>query len=214
MKKEKKKYDITHENSVKIKLLNDKYFEYYQDIEKSLLKKSKNIVKTNILLSDILDEMIVHQNKTNDPFQLIGKNKQLFIDKIEKKIKYKERLEKIKNIDIQNYGISGLWITMCGYIVLLFVKELISKNYLIHYYIDLLVAVVALCITVHNLLNEIKTINRYNLTMKPIAIEIAGFIISLFLAIIMYASPFDITFAILVVAFITNKKIFEKEIGK
>lgn len=214
MKKKKKKYDMTYENSEKIKSLNDKYFEYYQDIEKSLFKKSKNIVKTNILLGDILDAMIDHQNKINDPFQLIGQNKQLFIDRIDRKIKYKERLDTMKNADIQSYGFSGLWITMCGYIVLLFVKELISNHYLIHYYVDLLVAVVALCITVHNLLNQIRTIKRYHISMKPIIVELVGFIVSLVLAIFMYASPFDITFAILVIAFLTNKKIFEKEMKK
>lgn len=214
MKKEKKKYDITYENSEKIKSLNDKYFEYYQDLEKYLFKKSKDIVKTNILLSDILDEMIAHQNVKNDPFQLIGKNKQLFIDRIDKKIKYKERIQAVKKTDIQNYGISGLWLTMCGYIVLLFVKELLSGNYLIHYYVDLLVAVIALCIAGHNFLNELNTVKRYQLTMKPIIIEIAGFVVSLVMAIMMYASPFDITFAILVIALITNKKIFEKEMGK
>lgn len=214
MKNNKKKYDITYENSEKIKLLNDQYFEYYQDIEKSLFKKSKNIIKTNILLGDILDEMIAHQEKKNDPFQLIGKNKQLFVDRIDKKIKYKDRLDTMKKADIQNYGISGLWLTMCGYIVLLFVKELISEHYLINYYIDLLVAVVALCIAAHNFSNQIKTIQRYQLPMKPIIIEITGFVVSLFIAIFMYASPFDITFAILVIALITNKKIFEKEMGK
>lgn len=214
MKNNKKKYDITYENSEKIKLLNDQYFEYYQDIEKSLFKKSKNIIKTNILLGDILDEMIDHQEKKNDPFQLIGKNKQLFVDRIDKKIKYKDRLDTMKKADIQNYGISGLWLTMCGYIVLLFVKELISEHYLINYYIDLLVAVVALCIAAHNFSNQIKTIQRYQLPMKPIIIEITGFVVSLFIAIFMYASPFDITFAILVIALITNKKIFEKEMGK
>lgn len=214
MKNNKKKYDITYENSEKIKLLNDQYFEYYQDIEKSLFKKSKNIIKTNILLGDILDEMIAHQEKKNDPFQLIGKNKQLFVDRIDKKIKYKDRLDTMKKADIQNYGISGLWLTMCGYIVLLFVKELISEHYLINYYIDLLVAVVALCIAAHNFSNQIKTIQRYQLPMKPIIIEITGFVVSLFIAIFMYASPFDITFAILVIALITNKRIFEKEMGK
>lgn len=214
MKNNKKKYDITYENSEKIKLLNDQYFEYYQDIEKSLFKKSKNIIKTNILLGDILDEMIAHQEKKNDPFQLIGKNKQLFVDRIDKKIKYKDRLDTMKKADIQNYGISGLWLTMCGYIVLLFVKELISEHYLINYYIDLLVAVVALCIAAHNFSNQIKTIQRYQLPMKSIIIEITGFVVSLFIAIFMYASPFDITFAILVIALITNKKIFEKEMGK
>lgn len=214
MRNEKKKYDITFENLEKIKLLNDEYYVYFEDIQKSLFKKSKSSVKTNILLGDILDEMIDHQNRMNKPEQLIGKNKQLFVDRIDKKIKYNERIDTIKKLDIQNYGISGLWLTMCGYIVLLFVRELISEHYLINYYIDLLVAVVALCIAAHNFSNQIKTLQRYQLPMKPIIIEIVGFVVSLFIAILMYASPFDITFAILVIALITNKKIFEKEMKK
>ena len=89
MKKEQKTYDITYDNKEKIKRLNADYFSYFQDIEKSLLKKSKNIVKTNILMSDILDEMIKHQETIHDPTLLLGKNKQTFIDKIDRKIKYK-----------------------------------------------------------------------------------------------------------------------------
>lgn len=214
MKDKKKTYDIIDENKDKIKLLNDQYLEYYQDIEKALFKKSKNILKTNILIGDLLDEMLVHQEKKNDPDQLFGNNKQLIINKIEKKINYKERIETIRKADKQSYAISGLWLTMCGYIVLLFIKELLSGNYLIHFYVDSLVAVFALFITIHNFNTEVKIIKKHQLKNKSIQIEIAGFIVSLFITVLMYNSPFDITFAILVIALLTNKKIFEKEMEK
>ena len=48
-----KKYDIYFENSVKVKSLNDDYFKCYQEIEKTLFKKQKNVLKTNILISEI-----------------------------------------------------------------------------------------------------------------------------------------------------------------
>lgn len=214
MKDKKKTYDIIDENKDKIKLLNDQYLEYYQDIEKALFKKSKNILKTNILIGDLLDEMLVHQEKKNDPDQLFGNNKQLIINRIEKKINYKERIETIRKADKQSYAISGLWLTMCGYIVLLFIKELLSGNYLIHFYVDSLVAVFALFITIHNFNTEVKIIKKHQLKNKSIQIEIAGFIVSLFITVLMYNSPFDITFAILVIALLTNKKIFEKEMEK
>lgn len=200
MKDKKKTYDIIDENKDKIKLLNDQYLEYYQDIEKALFKKSKNILKTNILIGDLLDEMLVHQEKKNDPDQLFGNNKQLIINRIEKKINYKERIETIRKADKQSYAISGLWLTMCGYIVLLFIKELLSGNYLIHFYVDSLVAVFALFITIHNFNTEVKIIKKHQLKNKSIQIEIAGFIVSLFITVLMYNSPFDITFAILVIA--------------
>lgn len=213
MKNKTKKYDLTDENLTKIKFLNEQYLEYYRDIEKALFKKSKNLLKTNILIGDILDEMISHQEKKNDPYQLIGANKSLFISKTDKKINYKERMETVRKMDIQNYGISGLWLTMCGYIVLLFIKELLAGHYLIHFYIDSLVAVFALFVALHNFKNEVKIIKKHQLVMKPIHIEIVGFAVSLIVAVFMYRSPFDITFAILVIALLTNKKMFEKDIN-
>lgn len=214
MKSQKKTYDLTYENIEKIKQLNDQYLSYYQNIEKSLFKKSKDSVKTNILISDLLDEMLKHQNDVNDPAKLFGQKTQLFVDRIDKRIHYKERIEAMKNNDKQHYMMAGLWITMCGYIVLLFVKEMLSHHYLIHFYIDSLVAVIALFVTINNIKNEIKLIKRYQLSFKPIVVEIVGFVVALLIAIFMYQSPFDITFVILVVALFTNKKIFEKEMDK
>lgn len=214
MKSQKKTYDLTYENIEKIKQLNDQYLSYYQNIEKSLFKKSKNSVKTNILISDLLNEMLKHQNEFDDATKLFGQKTQSFVDRIDKKIYYKERIEVMKNHDKQHYMMAGLWITMCGYIVLLFVKEMLLQHYLVHFYIDSLVAVVALFITINNIKNEIKLIKRYQLSLKPIVVEIVGFVVALMIAIFMYQSPFDITFVILVVALFTNKKIFEKEIDK
>ena len=41
-----KKYDLYFENSVKVKSLNDDYFKCYQEIEKCLFKKRKDVLKT------------------------------------------------------------------------------------------------------------------------------------------------------------------------
>ena len=40
-----KKYDLYFENSVKVKSLNDDYFKSYQEIEKALFKKQKDVLK-------------------------------------------------------------------------------------------------------------------------------------------------------------------------
>ena len=43
-----KKYDLYFENSVKVKSLNDDYFKCYQEIEKCLFKKRKDVLKNLI----------------------------------------------------------------------------------------------------------------------------------------------------------------------
>ena len=191
-----KKYDIYFENSVKVKSLNDDYFKCYQEIEKTLFKKQKNVLKTNILISEILDCMLICQEKGQTVKQMIGQSSQSFVDQINRKINYKEKINQLKQKDLNKYEMSGILLTMCIYIVLLFVKELIGNHYLINYYIDLLVAVIMLCISIKQLLNQRKLIKRYQVSIQPFVLEISSIVISLLISIVFYNSPFDITFVI------------------
>ena len=208
-----KKYDIYFENSVKVKSLNDDYFKCYQEIEKTLFKKQKNVLKTNILISEILDCMLICQEKGQTVKQMIGQSSQSFVDQINRKINYKEKINQLKQKDLNKYEMSGILLTMCIYIVLLFVKELIGNHYLINYYIDLLVAVIMLCISIKQLLNQRKLIKRYQVSIQPFVLEISSIVISLLISIVFYNSPFDITLVILVIAFFTSKKMYSKSLS-
>ena len=208
-----KKYDLYFENSVKVKSLNDDYFKCYQEIEKALFKKQKNTLKTNVLLAEIIEQMISIQEKGKTVQQLVGQNTQSFVDQINKKLNYKEKINQLKQRDFNKYEMSGILLTMCIYIVLLFVKELVGNHYLINYYIDLLVAVIMLCISVKQLLNQRNLIKRYQVSIQPFIVEIISIIISLLIAILFYNSPFDITFVILVIAFFTSKKMYSKSLN-
>ena len=208
-----KKYDIYFENSVKVKSLNDDYFKCYQEIEKTLFKKQKNVLKTNILISEILDCMLICQEKGQTVKQMIGQSSQSFVDQINRKINYKEKINQLKQKDLNKYEMSGILLTMCIYIVLLFVKELIGNHYLINYYIDLFVAVIMLCISIKQLLNQRKLIKRYQVSIQPFVLEISSIVISLLISIVFYNSPFDITFVILVIAFFTSKKMYSKSLS-
>lgn len=208
-----KKYDIYFENSVKVKSLNDDYFKCYQEIEKTLFKKQKNVLKTNILISEILDCMLICQEKGQTVKQMIGQSSQSFVDQINRKINYKEKINQLKQKGLNKYEMSGILLTMCIYIVLLFVKELIGNHYLINYYIDLLVAVIMLCISIKQLLNQRKLIKRYQVSIQPFVLEISSIVISLLISIVFYNSPFDITFVILVIAFFTSKKMYSKSLS-
>ncbi|MBS7125013.1 MAG: hypothetical protein KH086_11655 [Coprobacillus sp.] len=208
-----KKYDLYFENSVKVKSLNDDYFKSYQEIEKALFKKQKDVLKTNVLLSEILDQMKDFQEKGKSVSQMLSKGSQAFIDQVDRKINYKEKINQLKQRDSNKYEMSGILLTMCIYIVLLFVKELVGNHYLINYYIDLLVAVIMLVISVKQLLNQRNLIKRYQVSIQPFIVEIISIIISLLIAILFYNSPFDITFVILVIAFFTSKKMYSKSLS-
>lgn len=131
-----------------------------------------------------------------------------------KKVKpNKKQLLEMKKQNFEKYTISGLWITMCGYIALMFVKEVMTNHYLIHLYVDSLVAVFAFYIALHNLMTQYHLIDMYKTSKKPFIFQVAGLVIGLFIAIISAKSPFDISFLILVIAYLTGKKMFEKELN-
>ncbi|MCD7950707.1 MAG: hypothetical protein LUG12_10690 [Erysipelotrichaceae bacterium] len=126
---------------------------------------------------------------------------------------YKKQSQQIKNEDKQKYSIASILIIMCGYIVVLFLKEFLNQNYLIHFYIDSLIAVVAFYITLRQILGIHHLIKKYHISMRPLIIIIVGFILSLFVTCLTYASPFDITFLLIVIALITSKRIYDKEMA-
>lgn len=126
----------------------------------------------------------------------------------------KQQLLEIKKESLEKYVISGLWQTMCGYIVLLFIKELLTNNYLVSFSIDVLVAIIAFYIALHNLISQYRLIKQHQLSIRSFTFQIFGIIVGLFIIIMTLKSPFDISFAILVISFLTSKKMFEKELMK
>ncbi len=114
-----------------------------------------------------------------------------------------------KQLIIDQYTISGLWVTMAGFIVLSFIKELITQNFLIHLYVDSAIAVVALFVTIHNL----KRLYDLLKDKKPFIVEAVALACGLFIAVMTASSPFDVSFLILVVGMITSKKMMVKQLN-
>lgn len=205
----KEQDQLFYENQLKVKELNEKNFELFQDFQKYVFQHHKDIVKANIILSAILEQM----NQTQKPI-VISKGIKNYVSQIEKSINMKEQVQMIKKQSLDKFVISGLWQTMCGYIVLLFIKELITGHYLIHFSIDMLVAIVAFYVALHNIMSEYKLIQRFQMTKKPIIMIVCTLVVALFVAVIGAKSPFDISFVILVMGYIASKKIFENELNR
>lgn len=213
MKKKEKAFDLFFENITKEKNLNDEYKKVYEDILNYVSRHQSHTLKANILLSVILDHMIEHQDKKNDVQALINKNMKNYIQNVEKTIHYKPEIAKLKKLDLEKYTISGLWMTMCAYLVLLFVKEFFTDRYLISFSIDLIVAAVAMVLVFKGVRTHWQMIDRYQITKKSFMVELVGFIVGLVIVMLTLKSPFDISFVLLVVAHLTSKKIFTNELN-
>lgn len=213
MKQKEKTFDLFFENITKEKKLNDDYKKMYDDVLKYVSRHHPNTLKANILLSTVLDQMIEHQNDKNNIQLLIPRDIKSYIQGVEKNIHYKTEIEKLKKFDLEKYTISGLWMTMCAYLVLLFVKEFLTDHYLIAFSIDLLVGVISLVLVYRGIRTHLKMIERYQISKKAFLIEVVGFVIGLIIVLLTLKSPFDISFLILVIAHLTSKKVFTKELN-
>lgn len=117
------------------------------------------------------------------------------------------------NQDQQRYAMASLWQIMCGYIVILFIRELLTEHYLIHVSIDMLVAVIAFYIALNHTLRQYHILKEYSLKKLPFIMVMVTYAAALFVAVMTIKSPFDISFVILVVGCLTGKRIFDKEIS-
>lgn len=214
MKNKEKSFDLFYENATKAKALSGDYDKAFLDAMNYVSRHQKDVAKANVLLSTVIDQMLEHQMNHGDVSKLVGRGIKEYIQKVDKSIAYKEEIPKIKKFDFEKYTISGLWLTMCGYLVLLFVKEFLTDRYLIGFSIDLIVAAIAMVVTFIGLKNHWNLIERYQLTRKPFIMEVAGILVGLFVTIMTLKSPFDISFLILVIAHLFSKKLFKSELMK
>lgn len=192
--------------------LNENYQLYFNELLPYINKTAKDPIKAQILENTIIEQLLEHQNKYNNISKLPDHKKD-YVYKIHKNINYKKQLQQIKKDDQQKYSISTILIIMCGYIVVLFLKEFLNQNYLIHFYVDSLIAVVAFYITLRQILGVHHLIKKYHISTRPLVVIIAGFILSILVTFLTYTSPFDITFLLIVIALITSKRIYDKEMA-
>ena len=117
---------------------------------------------------------------------------------------------KLKQQIADQYTICSLWVVMSGFVSLTFVKEVINQNYLIHLYVDSLVAIVAFFVVLHNLKKQYDLLKD----IKPVALEIVAYVLGLIVVILTAKSPFDISFLMLVIGMIVSKKMVVNELNK
>ena len=208
--KKEKGFDVFYENSVKAKELSEDKYQFFNEVMRYIFQHQKDVVKANIILGAVIDQLLA-EKESQSP---IKKNMKDYVGKIEKTVRMKERVAEIKHQDHERYVISGLWATMCSYIVILFIKEFLTNHYLINFSVDIAVAIIAFYIAIHNIVRQFKIIRRQHLSIKPFSMNLIGIAVGIFISIITLTSPFDISFVILVVAELASKKMFEKELNE
>ena len=96
MKKNKNKYDLYDDNVALTKSLNEQYFDLYQKIETYVFKHQSQSLKANIILTEVLNQLIKHQNDVNDISKFSHQSIKAYVQQIEKRIKFKDKIKEMK----------------------------------------------------------------------------------------------------------------------
>ena len=100
--------------------------------------------------------------------------------------------------------------TMTSYIALMFVKELINQKYLINFYIDSLVAVVALVLAFLQIKMQYKIYKERKISSKALNITLLSILFALILNVL-FPKGIDFSFLVLVVGMIISNRLCSKE---
>lgn len=200
---------LFYDANERAKTLEPEYFDIYTKLYRHLLNKNEEFIRMDILLSYILDDLSDAQKTKRAANSIINKGFPEYLRKLSKQINFKEEFEKKRQIDYEKFVFSGIWYTICAFLVVLFLKELLTEHYLIHYYVDMIVAAVALYLGGSNIYQHIKIIKRWSFDRKPLIMEMVGLMVSVIVMLFTLTSPFDITFLILVVTYLSAKKLIK-----
>ena len=100
--------------------------------------------------------------------------------------------------------------TMTSYIALMFVKELINQKYLINFYIDSLVAVVALVLAFLQIKMQYKIYKERKISSKSLNITLLSMLFALILNVL-FPKGIDFSFLVLVIGMIASNRLCSKE---
>ena len=100
--------------------------------------------------------------------------------------------------------------TMTSYIALMFVKELINQKYLINFYIDSLVAVVALVLAFLQIKMQYKIYKERKISSKSLNITLLSIFFALILNVL-FPKGIDFSFLVLVIGMIASNRLCSKE---
>ena len=95
--------------------------------------------------------------------------------------------------------------TMTSYIALMFVKELINQKYLVNFYIDSLVAVVALVLAFLQIKMQYKIYKERKISSKSLNITLLSILFALILNVL-FPKGIDFSFLVLVIGMIVSNR--------
>lgn len=125
-----------------------------------------------------------------------------------KSASFLDSVSKICKEDMTIFRMSGMISMICASLVCMFVKAVLSTNYLINFSIDALIATVALVLLVLNLSSQLKTVGYYGSIKDFVILDLLALVLWFLLTYLFPA--FDTSLILFLIAYYFEKKRFSE----
>lgn len=187
------------------------YGEVFEKLSNHVVHQNSDVLRCEILLDAVLEEFLSAQEANRNVHAVVGKNFFDYMKKVEKRINFKKAHKQIQEKDYELFVTGGVWFTLCSYLFVLFAKEFITNHYLINFQIDLIVGVIAFYMALHRLLQHYRILQKHQMSKQPFYFEVAAVGVCIFLILLTPSSPFDLSFLLLVIMYLFNKRLIKKQ---
>lgn len=204
-------YRLFYENNERAAKLSQEDYDAYLDLIDYMIEKKEPTIAIDIYMEAALNEFEAAAAKGKKAKNIIGKNKEAYIKKLKQETDYQAKLEIRKKKEHEGFMFSGVFMYLCAMLVCYFIREVLRGQYILGFYIDLIIAAVAAFMVATGFYQRRKICKRWDLTSNATTVDSFILIISVLVVYTMSKYAYDYSFLTLIGGFILSTVLMKKE---
>ena len=211
MPKQEFEYRLFYENNERAgKLSQEDYYTYLEMVD-YMRDQGDSVIAIDIYMAAALNDFEAAAAKGKKAKNVVGKDIGAYITTLKQQVDYTGQLNLRKMKESEGFMFSGVFMYLCAAIVCYFIREILKDTYLLGFYGDLAIAVIAVFFIAVGLYQRKKIIRRWNFSTNAFVVDFFVLVISVLFVYTLRKQPFDYSAVLLLGGFILSSIFIKKE---
>ena len=192
------------------KLSQEDYYTYLEMVD-YMRDQGDSVIAIDIYMAAALNDFEAAAAKGKKAKNVVGKDIGAYITTLKQQVDYTGQLNLRKMKESEGFMFSGVFMYLCAAIVCYFIREILKDTYLLGFYGDLAIAVIAVFFIAVGLYQRKKIIRRWNFSTNAFVVDFFVLVISVLFVYTLRKQPFDYSAVLLLGGFILSSIFIKKE---
>lgn len=211
MPKQEFEYRLFYENNERANQLTQDDYEAYLELIDYMREQGFSVIDIDIYMETALNEFEKAFAKGKKVKNYIGKDMHAYVGRLKQNTDYKQQLQMRKEKETEGFFLSGVFMNISAIIVCYFFREILNDSYVLGFYIDFIISLVAAFFIAVGFYQHRKIIKRWSFTNNAFTVDSFLLIISFLLVYVMRNQAYDYSAFLLILSFIISTIIIKKE---